>query len=46
MPETPNVDDYVARLLAEAPPLTAEQRARLVELLAPLKPAPIKGRAA
>ena len=46
MPTIPTVDDYVARLVAEAPPLTHEQRARLAEVLAPPKPAPAKGRAA
>lgn len=29
--------NYVQRLLAEAPPLTAEQRTRLAELLAPVR---------
>jgi len=33
------VDDYVARLVAEAPPLTPEQRDRLTVLLADRAPA-------
>jgi hypothetical protein len=30
-------DDYVARVLAEAPPLNDEQRIRLAELLRPIR---------
>jgi hypothetical protein len=38
---TPNVDDYVAQILATAKPLTDEQRTRLAELLRPARlPAP------
>lgn len=29
--------DYIEKLLAEAPPLTADQRAKLAELLAPVR---------
>lgn len=31
------VDEYVAHALAQAPPLTADQRARLAELLRPIR---------
>lgn len=30
-------DDYVARVLADAPPLSTEQRAKLAELLRPVR---------
>lgn len=30
-------EDYIGRLLAEAPPLTNEQRTRLAELLRPVR---------
>jgi len=31
------ITDYVEKVLAEAPPLTQEQRAKLAELLAPVR---------
>jgi hypothetical protein len=31
------ITDYVERVLAEAPPLTQEQRTKLAELLAPVR---------
>ena len=31
------IADYVEKVLAEAPPLTQEQRAKLAELLAPVR---------
>lgn len=31
------IADYIERVLAEAPPLTPDQRARLAELLAPVR---------
>jgi hypothetical protein len=38
-PETNNLvlDDYVSKILAEAPPLNDEQRVRLAELLRPVR---------
>jgi hypothetical protein len=32
-----NIEDYVQRVLSAAPPLTAEQRAKLAELLRPVR---------
>lgn len=46
MPEVPTVDEYVAKLVDDAPPLTPEQRHQLAELLKPPKPTPTTGRAA
>jgi hypothetical protein len=44
IPESPEpsgpIDDYVARVVAEAPPLSDEQRARLAELL---RDVPLRG---
>lgn len=34
---TAKIDAYVKRVVAEAPPLTNEQRSRLRELLAPVR---------
>lgn len=31
------VDEYVAKVVAEAPPLTEDQRTRLAELLRPVR---------
>lgn len=33
----PTVDEYVARIVAEAPPLTDQQRTALAELLKPVR---------
>ena len=35
------LDAYVARVIAQAPPLTDEQRTRLAELLRPVQTCPI-----
>ncbi|WP_197283499.1 hypothetical protein [Mycobacterium sp. Marseille-P9652] len=35
---SPAIDDYVEKILAEAPPLSDEQRIRLCELLRPVRP--------
>jgi hypothetical protein len=32
-PGNPGIDEYIAKLVAEAPPLSADQRARLASLL-------------
>ncbi|MGJ6126203.1 hypothetical protein QN239_26860 [Mycolicibacterium sp. Y3] len=37
MDDDSEIDDYVDRLVADTPPLTADQRARLVELLRPVR---------
>lgn len=34
---SPAIDTYVEKILAEAPPLSDEQRVRLCELLAPVR---------
>jgi hypothetical protein len=35
--KTQRVEEYIERVLSEAPPLTADQRARLAELLQPVR---------
>lgn len=37
MSRPPTTDEYVARILAEAPPLTDRQRTALAELLRPVR---------
>jgi hypothetical protein len=37
MTKPPTTEEYVARLLADAPPLTAHQRTVLAELLRPVR---------
>lgn len=39
------IEDYVSTILAAAPPLTAEQRSRLAELLRPVRVHPGVGEA-
>lgn len=40
-----SIDDYVKTVLAQAPPLTDEQRTRLAELLHPVQITPTDRRA-
>jgi hypothetical protein len=35
-----NIEDYITRVISAAPPLTAEQRTRLAELLRPIRLCP------